>query len=308
MRRLKGFGAALAVAALFLLAGGGTVLAAGTPDFVGQWTPDGSSNAQLAGHAFHIQTADQSSARAAASEYTPSFDQYCSSGATYFILSYTWGAASTMGGCVSGSTKGHVYVWGTHNDVAYVRPITLKGEQILGGGWGLAGQGGNVNYEKLKAHHPAAKLQASVKVSSGKKKHSTVTSFTGSGSLHMASPPGDCVATPVLSGSIPFVVRVTKKGSHPASFKIGLGSGSGSYESCGSQGTVSGVPVVVKTTDLWAKKFCSMGATGQLSMTDKAGGDALTLSIPGCHVSIKATQAKKGSKVTVGVTFNDKGY
>jgi hypothetical protein len=311
MLRTKGFVAALALVTLVLAGGSGAVRAAGSSgSFLGRWTPDASSNSQLAGHSFGIATSDQTSARNAAASFTPSFDQYCSSGAVYYTLSYTWAAQGTMGGCTSGTTKGHIYLWGTNDDVAYVRSITHKGEQVLGGGWGLAGQGGNVNYEKLKAHHPAAKFSASVKSSSKTKGKKQLIAIGGGGLLHIADTPASCVASDVLSGSIPLTLRITKGGAKLLDLKLGLGSPAGSYESCGSQSVIHAVPIVVKGSNRLQIQACKVGSTGQLSLTDKSGGDALSLSIPACHVSLSFSQpkAKKGSKVSVAVTYDANGY
>jgi hypothetical protein len=312
--RLKGFVAALLFTLVLAGSSGAVHAATSSGELVGQWTPDTSSNAQLTGHSFSISTTNESSARGAAGSFTPSFDQYCKSGgsgvgqATYYLLSYTWASTGTMGGCVSDKSKGHLYVWGSHNDVAYVRPVALKGEGILGGGWGLAGQGGNVNYEKLKAHHPAARFSAKVKSSSKKKGKKTVTTVSGTGALHIADSPTSCVASNVLSGTVPLSVRVTSGKSKLLDLKLGLGSPAGSYESCGSQSVLQSIPVYVKGSNRLQKVACKLNSTGTLSLTDKSGADALKLSIPACHLSLALSQTKKGSKVTVSVTYDANGY
>ncbi len=314
MRRTIGLLAALAALTLILAAGGATGRAATTSgQLLGTWTPDSGSNAQLGGHAFHIASASEGSARSAAGSFPSSFDQYCKSGgagvgqATYFVLSYSWASSGTMGGCVSDQTKNHLYLWGSHDDLAYLRPIVLQGEQLLSGGWGLY-QNPSVNYEKLKAHHPSARFVVKAKATSGKKSKRTVSSVEGTGGLHVADAPASCVSTAVLSGNAPLLVSVTKGRSKLLALKVRWSSAGGTYESCGSQSTLKGIPVFAWGVNKYEKVACPKGSTGQLSLTDKAGADAVAISIPACHLSLSISQTKKGSKASVAVTYDQNGY
>jgi hypothetical protein len=317
--RLTGFGAALALA--LVLAGGSAAVraAGGSGSFLGEWTPDAKSNAQLAGHAFQIAGADETSARNAASSFTPSFDDYCSSGATYYILSYTWSPAGTMGGCISDKTKGHVYLWGSHDDVAYVHPVSLPSEDVLSGGWGLADQSNNVAYKKIRAHHPAVRFLAKVKYSTlTKGKHvAEVTTLTGLGELHVLGTLPNCTGSDILSGLGKLQVSVVKVGGPSLveldKLTLAVTPSSGTYESCDTQSVLQQLRVVVEKSDPAEKDRCKVGSGGTLSIVDRSakfGGDVAQLHVPACRLSSTYAQAKarKGSKVAVAVTFDENGY
>jgi hypothetical protein len=320
---------AIACLGLALLAVGsssGATRATAGDELTGEWTPDTSSASQLQGHAFYVAAADSGTATSAVSPtLLPSYEAYCTtakagSPITYFTLSYTWGTAAKMGGCLSPKTGTHAYFWGADSDVAYVHPVTLRGEPVLEGAWGLENQSNSVSYEKLTAHRPIARFLTKVKyLSVGKKggKIAELITATGAGKLTLSDKPLNCVSTDVFDGAGAITLKIVKVGGPNLveldDVAVKIEPTVGSYSACDTQEIIKAIPVVVKAADPAEKDACPVGSHGSLYLTDRSakyGSDSFALEVAKCRVAVSLSQAKakKGSHVAVAVTLDENGY
>ena len=325
MRRLVLLAFVLAATAL-LVSGRGSAARSAAPAadlYLGQWTPDTTSNAATQGHTFTLQSSDESGARALTGNSSGAFDDYCKSiypgvqPVAYFIVTTSWNNATQLGGCQSGKTGGHVYAW-TSTQIWFAHYALIKGLPKLIGVWEPTGNR-NVS-DKFTADHPAARFLTKVKYTSVGKKGGRIAELitaAGTGEVAVPEKPGNCDSTDVLGGFGAITVKVVKVGGPKLvelnDVTVKLVPSAGEYEDCDTQELLKAIPVVVKTADSSEEDACPVGSAGSLYLSDrtsKYGSDGFALEVAKCHLAVNVQQAKakKGSHVAVAVTLDEKGY
>ncbi|HZS30165.1 MAG TPA: hypothetical protein VFA37_02790 [Gaiellaceae bacterium] len=311
----------LAATALVLAAAGsGAASATGTLAYVGEWTPNSSSDAATHGITFTVATADESTARLDSGSESINFDDYCKSNGpgvqpvSYFKVNFSTGGV--FGGCVSGKTGGHLYAWAP-GEIWYGHYAWVKGEPELIGVWEPTGNR-DVS-DKFTALHPLASFAVHVKYTVvGKKggKAAELISATGAGGVFVSQSPPNCLSEAVLGGFGGIAVRIVTVGGPNVveldAVTVKLAPTAGTFQTCDTTQALKAVPVVVASSDPHEKDGCPVGSPGSLYLGDRSAkykGDTIGLEVAKCHLAVSLTQgnAKKGSHVAVAMTFEENG-
>lgn len=329
LRRLGILAVALSA---FVLLGPGAGSGAETqppPDaYLGEWTPDASSNPTLAGHAFYVQSVDESVARGTAADWAYNFDNYCKStdpgigDVSYFVVTYTWNSGNSLGGCESALTGGHLYAW-TTEEVIYFHAGTVKGEPVAPGGWEYTNSQGHGVTEDFTAHHPAAQFLAHVQWKQVSKKKTGkyvgyLATFAAAGDVPVVSKPAsDCGDVHLAGGFGSATLKLVKIGGpslvelDSVTVKLDGDPAGGDYQSCKAQGDIlRGLNFTVTKSDPHEKDACPVGTEGDFALVDNSGSDEVVFHLPGCKISLTLLQrlTTKGSHVAVAIDLNEKGY
>lgn len=299
-------------------------------EFVGDWTPDSTSAAEFVGKSLSLTDEGTTSTR---DEVEPDlqadFDLYCdptrTSPVTFFTLQYSWGPAGTMGGCNSPKTKGHVYAWGTNNDVAYVHPGTKNGEPLLNGDWGTRDASNNVAYQAFTAHRALMTFVTHDRFSQLVRQNGgpvyRQTKVSGVGEFRLLVQHADNCSTihaATADGSLQLqIARVSGQNlveMYDLTLAIASADQTGTYEVCDGQRLLRAADLRVKTSDPTEKDACKVGTAGHLSLADRtvqSGGDTVRITIPECDLVVALSQKavkRKGDHVAVAMDVNDNGY